>query len=82
MAARGVGGRKGGGGGPQGRPAPGRGQAPKTKPGNPVPPGQLLRGLPARRQGGQEGVRATVVQGGGPSKKAAVAKFSPEPASG
>ena len=82
MAARGVGGRKGGGGGPQGRPAPGRGQAPKTKPGNPVPPGQLLRGLPARRQGGREGVRATVVQGGGPSKKAAVAKLSPEPASG
>ena len=48
---------------------------------NPVPPGQSLRGLPARRQGGREGVKATVVKGGGPSKKATVAKFSPEPAS-
>ena len=74
VAARGVGGRKGAGGGPQG-------QAPKTKPVNPVPPGQSLRGLPARRQGGREGVKATVVKGGGPSKKAAEAKFSPEPAS-
>ena len=86
VAARGVGGRKGGGGGPQGRPAPERGQAtkqivPKPKPGNPVPPGQSLRGLPARRQGGREGVRATAVQGGAPRKKAAEAKFSPEPAS-
>ena len=79
MAARGDGSRKGAGGGPQGQPAPERGQAPKTKPGNPVSPGQSLRGLPARRQGGREGVRATAVKGGGPSKKAAVAKFSPEP---
>ena len=89
MAARGVVGRKGRGwegGGSQGRPAPERGQAtkqidPKPKPGNPVPPGQSLRGLPARHQGGREGVRATAVQGGALSKKAAVAKFSPEPAS-
>ena len=74
------------GGGSQGRPAPERGRAtkqidPKPKPGNPVPPGQSLRGLPARRQGGREGVKATAVQGGALSKKAAVAKFSPEPAS-
>ena len=48
---------------------------------NPVPPGKSLRGLPARRQCGREGVKATAVKGGGPSKKAAVAKFSPEPAS-
>ena len=46
---------------------------------NPVTPGQSLRGLPARLQGGREGVRAPPAQGGAPSKKATVAKFSPEP---
>ena len=53
----------------------------KRKKKDPEPPGQSLRGLPARHQGGREGVRATAVQGGALSKKAAVAKFSPEPAS-
>ena len=77
VAARGDGGRKGGGG----RAAGSDVRHLNLKPGNPVPPGQSLRGLPARRQGGREGVKATVVKGGGPSKKAAVAKFSPEPAS-